>query len=135
MSANGDDFDFDFDSIKIRKVPVRLGGKRYLLVEASEETACLYRDATIRAGKLGPDGRVSHMDGLARAEPLLVARCLFEDKDGEPGKQVAEQFVLDLPARVVKPLFEKAKEISGLDKAEEAPRGNASPAASTGSSA
>jgi hypothetical protein len=48
--------------------------------------------------------------GLANVEPLLVSLCLFR----ENGAPVLLATVRSWPARVVKSLFEKAKEISDL---------------------
>lgn len=113
---------FDFDDITPQERPVNIGGRRYLVREASEGVATRYRNAVMRAGKMA-DGVVVGIEGLADAEPLLVSLCMFEVMTGngdgqEPYRPVLLKTVRDWPARVVKPIFEWIKLVSALDEAE-----------------
>jgi hypothetical protein len=115
--------DFDFEDLTPAAVPVKYRGKRYLLREADESACCQYRNAVIRSRKLDADGRLTHLDGLADAEPLLVSLCLFELAEG-PGQPSAERpvplaVVRSWPGRVVKPLFAWLHRASGLREEEE----------------
>ncbi|MFA5056492.1 MAG: hypothetical protein WC485_00125 [Opitutaceae bacterium] len=103
--------ELDFSDLTIVELPVSIGDKKYVLREADGATACAYRNALMRCTKLGPDGKPLSMDGIADLEPLLVAGCLFT-QTGEP---VAEEDVRKMSYRVLKPLYAKAKSISGLD--------------------
>lgn len=112
--------ELNFDNLSLIEVPVSLEGKKYVLREADEDTATAYRNATIAGAKM-EDGQVTGMpSNLGGVQSLLVSRCLFPlDKDGAPlPNSVARKTVMGWPSRVVKPLFEKAKEISELDEDE-----------------
>lgn len=113
-----DDIVLDLEPKSVR---VTLAGEPYLLREASEDAACRFHNAAMRAAKMS-DGKVTGVDGVADSEPILVAGCLFKlvkVKGRDVEQPVSLQFVRDLPARVVKPLFERAKRISGLDEEPE----------------
>lgn len=110
-----------FDDITSVEVPVSIGGKKYVLREADGDAACKYRNALLRSTKLGPDGRPSSIDGMADAEPLLVSLCLFEvydDKGQEKRRLVLPSTIRSWPARVLKALFKKVRDISDLEERE-----------------
>lgn len=118
---------FDFDDLAPIEIPVRIAGVAYILREASEAAACKWRNHQLKATRMA-DGKVTGMDGMADAEPLLVSLCLCQtNPDGtlklDPQRNPANvplALVLSWPARIVKPLFEKAKEISDLTEKETA---------------
>lgn len=117
--------EFNFDSLEEIRIPVSIEGQKYVLKEADGEAAVLYRNATMKSFKLGSEGKPQSIDGLAEAEPLLVSKCLFklvENRDTGEIKEAAVSlvWVKKLKNRILKPLFEKAQEISGLkdDSAE-----------------
>jgi hypothetical protein len=103
---------FDFDNLEPICISVRYKGVEYILKEASEGSACKYRNATLNAYRTDEQGKVIGYAGLADAEPLLVSECLFTTDD----KRVPLETIRTWPARIVSPLFEKAKEISNLDE-------------------
>lgn len=109
---------FNFDSLAPQETPVTIEGKKYVLREPSEAAALRYRDACIRGAKM-EDGVVT-MGAVAEAQPLLVSLCLFEiisEQNGEPKNVgVSLQTIKGWPTRVVKPLFEAAKEMGGLNE-------------------
>lgn len=107
---------FGFDSLEPIEVPFKFRGKSYVLREASEDVACRYRNAILRVSKV-EDGKFTAGDGFADTSAILVSGCLFEVTDGGE-KSVPLPTVRAWPARVVKPLFQKAKEISDLDEKE-----------------
>lgn len=115
--------ELNFD-LKPVEVPVKIGEQRYVLREASEEAARQWNNAKLRAARMNADGKTTSIEGLADAEPLLVSLCLclIDPKTGEIRTDrnlnpvtVALATVLGWPARVVKPLYEKALAISNLD--------------------
>ncbi len=113
--------DFNFDDLSVTEVPVSYGGIKYILREASEDVAAAYRNASIAGAKL-EDGKLVEMPGnIAGVQALLVSRCLFPiTGEGEVStKPVPQKVVGGWPSRVVKPLFEKVKEISELDEEED----------------
>lgn len=93
--------------------------RKCVLREASEDAACRYRNALLRATKLGPDGKPASIDGMADADPILVHGCLFEEYE-QGGETKYRPFTLkqvqDMPARVVQALCAKAKEMSKIDE-------------------
>lgn len=112
--------ELNFDSLALIEVPVSIAGKKYVLREASEATAAAYRNASIAGAKV-EDGKLTEMpSNLAGVQSLLVARCLFplDDEDKARPTSVSQVTVNNWPARIVKPLFEKTKEISELDEDE-----------------
>jgi hypothetical protein len=72
------------------------------------------------------------LGSVADAEPLLVSLCLYEvNKDGKRLGNVSLPTVLGWPPRVVRALFDRAKQISDLGEKEEpqaAPLPNGEPA-------
>lgn len=100
--------------------PVTIGGVDYFLKEASGDAACKWKNTIMKSTKIGPDGKPVGIDGLADSEPILVSLCLVEaDKDGSPSKRhVSVSTIRSWPARIQTALFEKAKEISGLNDEE-----------------
>lgn len=107
------DLPLEFD-LTPTTVPVRISGADYVLKEASGAVATTWRNSVFRSTKVDANGRPSSYEGIAEAEPLLVSLCLHDAN----GKLVPIQTVKSWPARIQKSLFEKAKEISGLDEEE-----------------
>jgi hypothetical protein len=114
----------DFSSLAPIEIPVKLpNGKDYILREASEADSIVWRDAVLDALKF-VDGKMTGARRLTDTEVMLVASCLCETgsdgslkvtQDGHPVK-VPSILVRSLPARIVKALFERAKEISDLNE-------------------
>ena len=109
-----------FNDLAPISVPVEIAGKQYLLKEASEDAACRFRNARFEGAKLSDDGRMMSVGNMADVEPLLVSLCLFElyGVNGDTKERpVLLSQVRAWPPRVVKPLFEKVKEMSdGLEE-------------------
>lgn len=102
-----------FESIEPVEVPVTLGGKRYVLREAPGSVAADWRNAQYRAAQAvrGPDGEYRGPGEIGGTDAILVGGCLFPESTPQA---VGTQFALALPARILRPLFETAKEISHL---------------------
>lgn len=114
--------EMDFADLSLIEIPVTVGDKKYILREASEDSACKYRNAMLRCTKLGPEGKPASVHGIADVEPLLVSMCLFEalpDGSGFKNSCTRVETVRSWPSRIVKQLFEKTKEISDLDEEDE----------------
>lgn len=108
------------------KVPVFIGEKEYTLCEATEGVHVAYQNALMRATKFtseeGGGMKPTSIDGMADAEPLLVAGCLFENKIiGNESRlcPIPESAIRSWPHRLVKPIFVLAKKISGIDEEED----------------
>ncbi len=120
-----DQLEMNFDLTPIT-VPVTIGGKKYVLKEASGDAAVKYRNCLLKATKLGPEGKPSSIDGMADAEPLLVSLCLFQIATSVNKLGDAVTAELPVPIHVVrgwknqvqKGLFARIKEISDLDENE-----------------
>ena len=105
-----------FEDLEPTRVPVTHKGRKYVLVEASADVGVKYQNACIRAARM-EEGHVVGMNDIADAEPLLVSLCLFHvNADGKQLGNVAKKDILSWPNRVVKRLYEKAKDISDLDQ-------------------
>ena len=109
----------DFDDLTPISLPVKLQGKTYSLREASEDAACRWRNAVLKAVKPDSNGKPTCLDNLSDTEPFLVSLCLFDDKD----KPVPLPVVRSWSARIVKKLFAAVKEISDLDETKTAGNG------------
>lgn len=107
-----------FDDLTLHEEKVMLGKDEYVLREASGEAATIYRNAMLKATKLGENGKPESLDGFADAEPLLVSLCLFK-REGVGFGSVSVNVVKSWPSRVQKKLFERAKEISDLDETDD----------------
>ena len=110
--------EFDFGDLAPKEIPVKVGAKEYVLREPSGDAAVKYRNAVMKSTKFTAEGKPTGIDGLADAEPLLVALCLFEkgkDKDGNAMfTKVSVDMVRAWPARIQKKLFAKAQEMGDL---------------------
>jgi hypothetical protein len=113
----------DFSDITTQEIQVKLpNGKECVLREASGADAVKYRNMLSSSAKLSADGKMAKVENIADSEPYLVHLCLFEVKDRN-GSTVRVQVPLEevkaLPNRVMKVLYDKVKEISGLALEEE----------------
>jgi len=100
------------ESIEEVEIPVTWKGRQYFLREATGEAHAIYQNALMASTSMSADGSVRKITGLADAEPLLVSQCLYDAGD----KQVSLLIIKKWPARIVSSLYEKAKEISEIDK-------------------
>ena len=106
-----------FDDLTPIEIPVSIGGKKFLLREATEDAAVKYRNKLAAAGRM-VDGKVVGIGDIADAEPLLVSLCLLElyevnGPDGLPQQRerpVLLSTVRGWPAKVVKAIFDKCME-------------------------
>ena len=111
----------DFNDLTPIEIPVSVAGKSFILREADGDTATKYSNTLTSSFTLGLDGKPSKIGNIADIEPLLVSLCLFPvDNNGNVSPQhVKESVVRKWPARILKEIYAKAKEISELDKTEE----------------
>jgi hypothetical protein len=122
-SSDNGTYDFDFSSLEpIVKTIKHRNGKVYFLKEADEDLVCKWQNMHVAAAKMA-DGKVVGVSGVADAEPVLVAGCLKEviyasDGTVKQEKVVTVQEVRSWSHKIIKPLFEEAKRISGLDDNE-----------------
>lgn len=103
--------DLDFDSLELIRIPVKLGGKSYTLQEADEAANITFENAKLKAARFSTDGKFVGHGELASGQPLLVSMCLL-DADNRP---VPIEVIQKWPGRIVDKLFEKIKEISGMN--------------------
>lgn len=112
-----------FDSLEPVTVPaMRVGNVEYVLTEASEAAASRYRNFCTQQLRFGTDGKLAALGNVADAQALLVSLCLWEIKEHNGAPQrlpVPLQTIQKWPSRVVGPLFEQAKRISGIDQETE----------------
>ena len=116
LDATGNDV-IDFGDLSVAEREVKAGGKLYVLVEASEDAACKYRNSQTRELVLGPDGKPTGLRNMADTGPYLLSLCLYEvtDKGRLP---VPLKTIRSWPARVVGPLVDLARKMSKLDEEE-----------------
>ncbi len=106
------------------EVPVVIDGHPYILREADEAAAKEYDAVGLRGGTLVDGKAAFNAEYLADQGSTLVAACLFKviSKDGEERRlqKVTKSEVMQWPARVVRALYDKATEISGLKSPKKA---------------
>src|SRR5215469_680837 len=107
----------EFDPTPLTET-VKIGSTTYILREADENAARIFRNAAVRGAKMH-DGKVVGVDGVGDIQSLLLSLCLFETLptksvvgDGAhpfETKNVAVplQVIRGWPSRIVKPLFDR----------------------------
>lgn len=117
------EYDLDFSSHAAIEIPVsipdRKSGKvvNYFLREAIGDAVVKYENEMLKCTQLGESGRPSSVRGMADVEPLLVSMCLFfncpEDTKFH-NQPVAQSVIRAFPSRILKKLYETAKQISEI---------------------
>lgn len=101
------------------EVPIRIGKDRYILREATADAARKWRNS-IMSSTTVVDGKVTAVGNLADSEAYLLSMCLYPVRPDTHGtvsnKPVHISTILSWPNRIVRPLFERAKVISGLEE-------------------
>lgn len=111
----------DFSDLKTIEIPFSFRGKSYILREAGCDAACKWRNSILKGTRFAADGKATQVENLADSEPLLVSLCCFEllNREGTVHyRPVPVQEVRGWPSKMVKKLFETAKEISELGEEE-----------------
>ncbi len=111
--------EMNFDDITPVEIPVSIAGEKYVLCEATGEAGRQFNNARTRGIKFGVEGKPNSIEGVANVEPLLVSLCLFKILAEGMRKPVSVSVISAWPYRVMKRLFDKAKEISDLEEKEE----------------
>lgn len=116
---------FDFDAVEPQQKPVRYQGKKYVLLEASESAHAAYQNVVTAAARFGEDGQIQRAQGLADADPVLLAQCLYAadrdgrlplDREGNADRRhlVPIHVIKGWPHRVTEPMVDWVCEVSGL---------------------
>ncbi len=109
--------ELNFD-LEPRTLKVTIFGKPYVLREAMGDAVVKYRNKVTSAASLSSEGKLAKVGNIADAEPGLVASCLYRVTDTGVEELVTEQFVRNLPNRIMKRLYDTIKEISDMDEVE-----------------
>jgi hypothetical protein len=110
-----EEFNFDFDHDQPAEVKIKFQSRVWTLREATEETAVKWRGMQLSNARVVDGQLQANVDRIAESQAFLVSRCLFD----EEGKPVKLDVVKAWPSRVVRPLFERCKEISSLNEGED----------------
>jgi hypothetical protein len=106
------ELEMKFDSLEEIVIPVTIGNMKLLLHEASGEAAMAYRNTMMKGATLTKDGKNAQLGNVAEAELVLLSYCLTH----ENGDSIPLEVLKSWPNRIVKPLCDKAEEISELVK-------------------
>jgi len=104
-----------FDDVSLKEIPVSIAKIKYVLREANGKAAQAYRAATVKGLSVSKDGTMQHLSSSMVAEHVLVSHCLFKE---DSGLGVGLDVIQSWPNRIIRPLFDRAKEISDLDDTE-----------------
>lgn len=116
-------FNVPSDDEKI-EIPIVLNGKgltgrKFVLVEASGPASLKYKNACAKCSAFQDGEFVGIQGDIASTQPLLISLCLFEDVPDGRRVPTSFNFAANLPSKVQRTLFDKAKEISELGDEEE----------------
>lgn len=115
--------EFDYSDLTPIEIPVtNLNGKNYILREADGDTGAKFKSRSAQCMRM-TEGKVSGVNDIGSLEPYLLSLCMLQvsiHTDGETKhlKSVSEATIRSWPSKVVKKLFNKAKEISELNEEE-----------------
>lgn len=106
---------FDLDRIE-ESVTLKLKGEeqKYVLRELIGKERDEYLTSLFARMKTGNDGK-STLNNAMGLQASLVSKALTHANGSLQGSPVDIETINSWPARIVKSLFERAKEISGLD--------------------
>lgn len=118
--ADAYDLEYEFDSLNPIEKKVRIGKVSYVLREANGEVVSKYQAARMRNIEI-VDGKSRFLGSEMDVNVILVAGCLFEvcdvtDKNPSGLRTVPKDLIKTWPHRILEPLIEKTKEISGIDQ-------------------
>jgi hypothetical protein len=102
-----------FDDLVPQEFVFEYLGKRYVLHEASGAIAKKFQNERTNRFKLNSNGKIEGVRDAADLAPMLVAWLC---KTSE-GSSLPQTLIESWPDRLVQKLFQKAKEISGIDEA------------------
>jgi hypothetical protein len=108
MTQKFEELNFSDPTPAVRDVTI--GGARYAVHEADGTASVEYRNAMLDATELGVDGRPCRLHGLASADPVLVSRCLRDEK----GAPVPLATILGWRAEIYSRLAAWIKDVSGI---------------------
>ena len=118
-----------FDDITPTEIPVTVGKKHYILLEAMGDVSCKWENAKARCAKVSQDGKTVAIDGLADTTPYLLSLCLYlanpqgkidllADGTPDPKTLVPLKTIRSWPFKITKALYNKLVEISELNEKE-----------------
>jgi hypothetical protein len=116
--------ELDLSDISPQSVSFTWGKEHYVLVSPSAGAEEAYKDAMMRAVRIGSNGTPERMDGMNAAESLLVSLCVHPalpdgtprlDAKGEP-VPVSQNTVRSWPAKLKRRLYKLAKEYGQFDE-------------------
>lgn len=112
-----DEFDFK-DVTPATKSVKNLGGRDYVLNEASTDAANRYRNIHF-SGARYEDGKLSKVEGIANADSVLLSCCLSYADGNEKGQLVPIAVINKWPERVTKPMVQWVKDNSDIDTGDD----------------
>lgn len=102
---------------------------QYIVREALEAGHVAYKDETSKSMKVSGssiDNMTASLEGGSKADTILIQKCLFKVIAITSGDQVTVRedpvtlgFVMDLPRRITGRLYQKIRQISGMDEEQE----------------
>lgn len=103
-------------NIQPKELRLTIGGAKYVMLEASGDVACRYRNALLDCTELGPEGTPVRVKNMADLEPYLVSMCLYPvNADGTvASKSVSPVLVRSWPSRVQKALYVQARKLGDI---------------------
>lgn len=109
---------FTKDDLTPQEEPVEIGELKLILREASGKAQSAYQSAAIRGSRVAKSGgEITIGDDIGDADLVLLAGCLFYPNNRSVPRSIIEGW----NGRISKAIAKRAKQMSGLDDAEEDP--------------
>ncbi len=96
-----------FEDLAPKEVPVKVGEKEYILVEAMADVAVKFKDAMSGEMSVDPETKKVKPGAVHSAEPLAVSLCLFELRQLGIGKMKRIRVPLDTILRWRPAVYQK----------------------------
>ena len=104
-------FEFDFSDLEtVAEIPFTYKGEKYILKEANSKVGAIFNNEKV-ARITFKNGKPAGMRLMGDLAAILVHHCTVV---AETGKNVHPSVIAQWPNKMVEDLYDKAKEISGL---------------------
>lgn len=117
MSKNSRRFDplspLEFEEMKRKEVPVKIGTREYILMEAMAGDVINYRNYMIRATRVDASKKTASVGDFAEADIYLISLCLVEITD-RGNRKVPVEILRGWRNEVKNKLFTRLQQISDM---------------------
>lgn len=103
----------EYEDMQRREVPVRIGSRHYILLEAMAGDIINYKNLVARSTRVDPKRGSAVVEGYADAEIYLLGLCLQEVVDGKR-RRVPGDYIRTWRNEIQQDLWERLQRLSGM---------------------